>query len=83
MMRAGHWLSGWPPTVRSCWMSWPNWPPGVRVYSCGHDRKTDKDDAVSVGLAALDGTCITPVTRDGAPVSLRLVSLPLARTMHL
>src|SRR5215467_10629504 len=26
----------------------------VRVYSRGHGRKTDKDDAVSVGLAAID-----------------------------
>jgi hypothetical protein len=24
------------------------------VYSCGHGRKTDKDDAVSIGLAGLD-----------------------------
>jgi len=45
----------------------------VRVYSRGHGRKTDKDDAVSVGLAALDGTGITPVTRDDALVSLRLL----------
>lgn len=35
----------------------------VRVYSRGHGRKTDKDDAVSVGLAALDGTGIRLVTR--------------------
>ena len=45
----------------------------VRVYSRGHGRKTDKDDAVSVGLAALDGTGVTPVTPDGALVSLRLL----------
>jgi transposase len=45
----------------------------VRVYSRGHGRKTDKDDAVSVGLAALDGTGVTPVTGDGALVSLRLL----------
>jgi transposase len=45
----------------------------VRVYSCGHGRKTDKDDAVSVGLAALDGTGIVPVTSDDATVSLRLL----------
>jgi transposase len=45
----------------------------VRVYSRGHGRKTDKDDAVSVGMAALDGTGITPVTCDGALVSLRLL----------
>ncbi len=45
----------------------------VRVYSRGHGRKTDKDDAVSVGLAALDGTGVTPVTRDDALVSLRLL----------
>ncbi len=45
----------------------------VRVYSQGHGRKTDKDDAVSVGLAALDGTGIRPVTPDGDLVSLRLL----------
>ena len=45
----------------------------VRVYSRGHGRKTDKDDAVPAGLAALDGTGITPVTGDGALVSLRLL----------
>jgi hypothetical protein len=45
----------------------------VRVYSRGHGRKTDKDDAVSVGLAALDGTGVLPVTCDDALVSLRLL----------
>jgi transposase len=45
----------------------------VRVYSRGHGRKTDKDDAVSVGLAALDGTGVLPVACDGALVSLRLL----------
>jgi hypothetical protein len=30
----------------------------VRVYSQGHGRKTDRDDAISVGLAALDGVGI-------------------------
>jgi transposase len=45
----------------------------VRVYSRGHGRKTDRDDAVSVGLAALDGTGILPVASDDATVSLRLL----------
>jgi hypothetical protein len=45
----------------------------VQVYSQGHGRKTDKDDAVSVGLAALDGTGVRPVTADGDLVSLRLL----------
>jgi transposase len=45
----------------------------VRVYSRGHGRKTDKDDAVSVGLAALDGTGVLLVARDDALVSLRLL----------
>jgi len=45
----------------------------VRVYSRGHGRKTDKHDAVSVGLAALDGTGVLPVTSDDALVSLRLL----------
>jgi len=44
----------------------------VRVYSRGHGRKTGKDDAVWIGLAALDGTGVTPVTGDGALVSVRL-----------
>lgn len=44
----------------------------VRVYSRGHGGKTDKDDAVSMGLAALDGTGVLPVTRDDATASLRL-----------
>jgi transposase len=30
----------------------------VRMHSKGHGSNTDKDDAVSVGLAALDGTGI-------------------------
>ena len=45
----------------------------VRVYSRGHGRKTHKDDAVSIGLAALDGTGVTPVTCDDVLVSLRLL----------
>jgi len=45
----------------------------VRVYSRGHGRKTDKDDAVSVGLAAIDGAGVTLVACDDATVSLRLL----------
>jgi transposase len=45
----------------------------VRVYSCGHGRKTGKHDAVPAGLAALDGTGVLPVAGDGALVSLRLL----------
>jgi transposase len=45
----------------------------VRVYSRGHGRKTGKDDAVPVGLAALDGAGILPVTCDDALVSLWLL----------
>jgi len=45
----------------------------VRVYSGGHGRTTDKHDAVSVGLAALDGAGVLPVTSDDALVSLRLL----------
>jgi transposase len=45
----------------------------VRVYLCGHGRKTGKRDAVSVGLAALDGTGVLPVAGDDALVSLRLL----------
>jgi transposase len=45
----------------------------VRVYSRGHGRKTDKHDAVSIGLAALDGAGILRVTCDDVTVSLRLL----------
>lgn len=45
----------------------------VRVYSQGHGRKTDRDDAISIGPAALDGAGITEVTCDDALVSLRLL----------
>jgi transposase len=38
----------------------------VRVFSQDHGRKTDKDDAVSVGLAALHGAGIAKVALDGA-----------------
>jgi transposase len=45
----------------------------VRVYSQGHGRKTDKDDAVSIGLAALDGSGVAPVAPDDVLASLRLL----------
>jgi len=44
----------------------------VRVYPGGHGRETEKDDAVSIGLAALDGAGIMAVRPDDALVSLRL-----------
>ena len=37
----------------------------VRVFSRGHGRKTDRDDAVSIGLAALQADGVLPVTPDG------------------
>ena len=46
----------------------------VRVYSQGHGRKTDADDAVSIGLAALHGDGIAAVRADDTLVSLRLLS---------
>jgi hypothetical protein len=46
----------------------------VRVYSQGHGRKTDRDDAVSTGLAALDGSGVAPVAADDVLASLRLLS---------
>jgi transposase len=46
----------------------------VRVYSQGHGRKTDTDDAVSIGLAALNSSGVAAVRRDGTLVSLRLLS---------
>jgi hypothetical protein len=45
----------------------------VRVYSQGHGRKTDRDDALSIGLAALDGSGIAPAVADGVLASLRLL----------
>lgn len=46
----------------------------VRVYSQGHGRKTDLDDAVSIGTAALFGDGVTAVHCDDDLVSLRLLS---------
>jgi transposase len=46
----------------------------VRVYSQGHGRKTDLDDAVSIGLAALNSNRVAAVRTDGVLVSLRLLS---------
>jgi transposase len=43
------------------------------VYSRGHGRKTDKHDAVSIGLAALEGAGVLPVACDDVTVSLRLL----------
>jgi transposase len=45
----------------------------VRVFSRGHGRKTDRDDAVSIGLAALQADGVLPVTADGALAALRLL----------
>ena len=44
----------------------------VRVFSQGHGRKTDRDDAVPIGLAALNADSMQAVQSDGAMVSLRL-----------
>jgi hypothetical protein len=41
------------------------------VYSRGHGRKTDRHDAVSIGLAALESAGVMPVASDDATVSLR------------
>jgi transposase len=46
----------------------------VRVFSQGHGRKTDRDDAVSIGLAALDAVGLPAVGLDDTMVSLRLLS---------
>src|SRR5512132_2203603 len=48
----------------------------VRVYSQGHGRKTDADDAVSIGLAALNSSGVSAVRADDTLVSLRLVGSP-------
>jgi transposase len=45
----------------------------VRVYSQGHGRKTDADDAVSIGLAGLNSEGVTTVRADDVLVSLRLL----------
>jgi transposase len=45
----------------------------VRVYSQGHGRKTDADDAVSIGLAGLNSDGVTMVRTDDVLVSLRLL----------
>ena len=48
----------------------------VRAYSRGHGRKTDRHDAVSIGLAALESAGVLPVARDGMMASLRLLRPP-------
>ena len=44
----------------------------IRVFSQGHGRKTDRDDANSIALAALDGSGVSTVRRDSSLDSLRL-----------
>jgi hypothetical protein len=46
----------------------------VRVFSQGHDKKTDRDDAVSIALAALDANGLQAVALDDTTVTLRLLS---------
>jgi transposase len=45
----------------------------VRVFSQGHGRKTDRDDAYSIGLAALGGAGVLELRADDALVALRLL----------
>ena len=45
----------------------------IRVFSQGHGRKTDRHDAVSIGLAALDGVGLQEVRLDDETVTLRLL----------
>jgi hypothetical protein len=45
----------------------------VRVDSQGHGRKTDADDAVSIGLAALNSDAVAAARADDTLVSLRLL----------
>ncbi len=45
----------------------------VRVFSQGHGRKTDRDDAISIGLAALDAVGLQDVHLDDHTVTLRLL----------
>ena len=46
----------------------------IRVFSKGHGRKTDADDAASIALAALRGDGVFPVQVDGTMASLRLLA---------
>lgn len=57
----------------------------VRVFSRGHGRKTDRDDAISIGLAALETSDLNEVRLDDDTVILRLLAerrheLVIART---
>jgi transposase len=72
-VRAGHWRSGWSVTVSGVLDVPAKLAARVRVYSQGHGRKTDSDDAVSIGLAALDSTGVAAVRADDTLVSLRLL----------
>ena len=60
--RAGRWLSVWLVMASWCWMFRPSRRRGCGVYSQGHGRK-DPDDAVSIGLAALNSTGVAVVHR--------------------
>ena len=46
----------------------------VRVFSTGHGRKTDRDDALSIGHAALNAERLNEVRLDDAVVALKLLS---------
>ena len=59
--RAGRWRSGWSRDGEPVLDVPAKLAARVRVYSQGHGRKTDRDDAISVGLAALDGDGVLPV----------------------
>ena len=45
----------------------------VRVFSTGHGRKTDRDDALSIGHAALNAPGLNEVRCDDAVVALKLL----------
>src|SRR6266568_3963125 len=71
--RAGRWRCGWSPAASTCWRCPPGWLPGCGCTPRGHGRKTGRDDAMPVRLAALEGSGVLVVTSDDDLVSRRLL----------
>ena len=61
--RAGRWPSVWWVMASWCWMFQPSWLVGCGSTRSRHSLQTDADNAVSIGLAALNSTGVAVVHR--------------------
>ena len=61
--RAGRWPSVWWVMASWCWMFQPSWLVGCGSTRSRYGRQTDADNAVSIGLAALNSTGVAVVHR--------------------